>query len=484
VETVGSALGYAHRQGVLHRDIKPSNVLISKDNVMYLADFGLARIAQDGESTLSADSIMGTPQYISPEQAMGKKDLDGKTDIYSFGVMLYEMVVGQVPFNADTPFSIIHDHIYTPLPLPQVVNPKVPEPVQRVLLKALAKNHLDRYETVEELIAAFKIAWHEAGMPMRGADITMAPNAVKAGNLTAATRAHSVKQAEVVNPPKSPKKKRSAWMWVAVGLVIVMCLVVGLFALRNTFPNFLRRLAANNRAQVTQVPLGQAQPLPPGNLPTPTSIPVEQLTPEIEAAYKQVGENPSDPDAHLQLSLALFDAKFELAAVEELGRAADLAGRDEDFYVNAAHEYESREAWHLAASMYLRLMPIYTEKNQPIPEEIKDGFREAAYKGAERRDMPLLVPFDQINILHADFASVVRGRYALYNGALADAEASLASAERASAFLPEVHLLKAEIAIKKGNINDARDILLALGGDPKASEWILSMSEELLKSIQ
>src|SRR5574340_565236 len=84
VDSVGSALHYAHQQGILHRDIKPSNVLIAPDGTMYLADFGLARIAQAGESTLSSDSIMGTPQYISPEQAMGEKNLAEGTDIYSF----------------------------------------------------------------------------------------------------------------------------------------------------------------------------------------------------------------------------------------------------------------------------------------------------------------------------------------------------------------------------------------------------------------
>ncbi len=151
VETVGSALAYAHKQGILHRDIKPSNVLVANDGQLYLADFGLARIAQSGESTLSSDMIMGTPQYISPEQAVGKRDLDEGTDIYSFGVMMYEMVVGQVPFNADTPFSIIHDHIYSPLPLPRLVNPKVPESVERVLLKALAKERADRYPDIDSV---------------------------------------------------------------------------------------------------------------------------------------------------------------------------------------------------------------------------------------------------------------------------------------------------------------------------------------------
>ncbi|HEY6074798.1 MAG TPA: serine/threonine-protein kinase, partial [Anaerolineales bacterium] len=91
VSSMGAALSYAHRQGILHLDIKPSNVLIEADGSMYLADFGLAHIVQDAERTLPSDWVMGTPQYISPEQAMGIAALDAGTDIYSFGVMLYEM---------------------------------------------------------------------------------------------------------------------------------------------------------------------------------------------------------------------------------------------------------------------------------------------------------------------------------------------------------------------------------------------------------
>ncbi|HEX8990558.1 MAG TPA: serine/threonine-protein kinase, partial [Anaerolineales bacterium] len=189
VDSVGSALAYAHRQGILHRDIKPSNVLIGPDGEMWLADFGLARIAQAPESTLSSDMIMGTPQYISPEQAMGDKKLDEGTDIYSFGVMLYEMVVGQVPFNADTPFSIIHDHIYSPLPMPRVINPRVPEQVERVLLKALAKDRADRYANVDALVQAFESAWTEAGVPMQGTAITMRPSLLKPAAATIAPKA-------------------------------------------------------------------------------------------------------------------------------------------------------------------------------------------------------------------------------------------------------------------------------------------------------
>lgn len=158
VSAVADALDYAHSQDVLHRDVKPSNIILDKNGVPYLTDFGLARIASRGESTLSQDMMVGTPQYISPEQAQGNQALDSGTDIYSLGVVLYELVVGRVPFNADTPYAIIHDHIYKPLPVPTIVNPAVPDAVERVLLKSLAKRREDRFKTAGDLAKAFKAA--------------------------------------------------------------------------------------------------------------------------------------------------------------------------------------------------------------------------------------------------------------------------------------------------------------------------------------
>lgn len=158
LSAVASALDYAHQNDVLHRDVKPSNVVLDKNHVPYLTDFGLARIASTGESTLSQDMMLGTPQYISPEQAQGNQVLDAGTDIYSLGVVLYELVVGRVPFSADTPYAIIHDHIYKPLPMPSIVNPSVPIQVEQVLLKALAKNREDRYLSAGALAEAFDAA--------------------------------------------------------------------------------------------------------------------------------------------------------------------------------------------------------------------------------------------------------------------------------------------------------------------------------------
>jgi serine/threonine-protein kinase len=165
VEAVGAALAFAHGQGALHRDVKPSNVMLARDGTIFLTDFGLARIAQAGESTLSTDTLLGTPSYMSPEQARGVKDLDAGTDIYSFGIVLYELVVGEVPFSGDTPYAIVHDHIFTALPRPRELNPKVPESVEAVLIKALAKDRSDRYGSVNEMVAALWRAVSGQGAP-------------------------------------------------------------------------------------------------------------------------------------------------------------------------------------------------------------------------------------------------------------------------------------------------------------------------------
>lgn len=154
---VTDALSYAHSQGVLHRDIKPSNILLSNDGHIYLTDFGLARTTQPGSSTLSRDMLIGTPQYISPEQAKSES-VDERSDIYSLGVVLFEMLTGRVPFSADTPYSVIHDHIYSPLPMPSSINPKLSPEIERVVLKALAKDPDARYRDARDLFQALELA--------------------------------------------------------------------------------------------------------------------------------------------------------------------------------------------------------------------------------------------------------------------------------------------------------------------------------------
>jgi serine/threonine protein kinase len=149
IRQVASALDYAHKNKVIHRDLKPSNILIDKQGDAYLSDFGIAKLTE-AKSQITGASIVGTPAYLSPEQGHGK-EIDGRSDVYSLGVILFEMLTGKVPYDGPTPLSIALKHVNEPVPLPRSINPDVPEAVESVILKALAKAPEDRYQTAGEM---------------------------------------------------------------------------------------------------------------------------------------------------------------------------------------------------------------------------------------------------------------------------------------------------------------------------------------------
>jgi serine/threonine protein kinase len=154
---IGDALDYAHQQGIIHRDVKPANVLLDRGKWALLSDFGLAKIAAASVQLTRTGVGLGTPAYMSPEQAQGKP-VDAQSDIYSLGIMLFEMLTGQVPFDADTPLAVLIKHLTAPLPLPRKMNPDIPEPVERIILKAVAKAPEDRFQRVSEMVEALRQA--------------------------------------------------------------------------------------------------------------------------------------------------------------------------------------------------------------------------------------------------------------------------------------------------------------------------------------
>ena len=500
VDAVGSALAYAHQQGILHRDIKPSNVLVATDGQMYLADVGLARIAQAGESTLSSDSIMGTPQYISPEQAMGKKDLDAGTDIYSFGVMLYEMVVGQVPFSADTPFSIIHDHIYSPLPLPRTVNPNVPETVERVLLKALAKDRLDRYEDVTTMVEAFKDAWEEAGIPMQGTMVRLALKKEKTASgaksqpqpepTKMAAKSESTKVAEkagIAEPAPAAKKKRSPVLWISAGAVIILCLAFGLYARNNRL--FARWINASNPPKPTATVMAVAptpKPPEPGPLPTFTpAAPAEpDLPPNVQEARQRANDNPNDLDLQLDLALAYWSANRSALAYETLAKIITLAGPDnEPFYVKAGDKFAAQEkGWLPAAAMYFQAVKTYG-LNGNVPENVQNAFHEAYYKGADRPETPIILPFDKVGQVDQPIALIAQSRNAFYGGKLDEAQVLLNSVKRLKPNLYEAFLLEAEYFAATGENAKAGLLTQSLTSDLSVPQWIRIYAEEIRKRL-
>lgn len=148
---VMSALDKVHEAGIVHRDIKPGNVMVDEDGRAILMDFGLARQAQD--APLTADhTVLGTPNYMSPEQAEGKK-LDARADIYSLGIVIYEMLAGAPPFHGKTSFEILRQHIESSVPAPSELHPDIPEAFDLVVARAVAKSPDDRYGDVRQMAA-------------------------------------------------------------------------------------------------------------------------------------------------------------------------------------------------------------------------------------------------------------------------------------------------------------------------------------------
>ena len=339
-DSVGGALAYAHEQGVLHRDIKPSNVLLCTDGSIYLADFGLARIAQAGASTLSKDVMMGTPQYISPEQAQGVRELDEGTDIYSMGVVLYEMVVGRVPFNADTPFSIIHDHIYTALPLPTKVNPRVPKNVERLLLKALSKDRESRFESVEQLIQAFRVAVLDgegAVIPGMDADETKV-----AGQ---EFYPHAAEGREGISPSVGGSlvktRPRRRWPWVLAGIALTLLCLVALSIIAGN-----REIDPVESLQ-DQAPTGKVLDQPPADqaldaLPSLEGVRDPQVHFERAKRLEEIDRPILASQSYFKAGELFLEGKRYPEAVESLLKYIELGGvvtgrseRAESFFVEA-----------------------------------------------------------------------------------------------------------------------------------------------------
>jgi serine/threonine protein kinase/Tol biopolymer transport system component len=156
VRQVADALDYAHHAGIVHRDIKPANVMLGPDGHVTLMDFGLVRAIEGSKLTLSG-VVVGTPEYMAPEQALGDA-VDGRTDIYSLGVVVYRLLTGRMPFVRSTPMATAYAHAHDPPPSPRVLRPDLPRSIEAVVIKALAKQPGDRYQSGAQLAADFDLA--------------------------------------------------------------------------------------------------------------------------------------------------------------------------------------------------------------------------------------------------------------------------------------------------------------------------------------
>lgn len=151
IDRVASGLDEAHRKSIIHRDIKPANILFDAKDEAFLSDFGIAKSTEAAAGLTADNTFIGTVEYMSPEQIQGSKDLDGRTDVYSLGIVLFYMLTGKLPFKKDTMVSTIMAHLTEPVPSVQTTLPQSRLPWDEILNKALAKDYADRYQTAGEM---------------------------------------------------------------------------------------------------------------------------------------------------------------------------------------------------------------------------------------------------------------------------------------------------------------------------------------------
>ncbi len=455
---ISSALAYAHQEGVLHRDVKPSNVLMEKNGGIFLADFGLARIAETSQTTLSGQMMMGTPHYISPEQAKGLGDLDSGTDIYSLGVMMYELLVGDVPFQADTPFSVIHDHIYSPLPLPCDINPDLNEEIQKALLKALAKKREDRYANVSEMMSVFLKAFDTLikERPSAGEAPTLTLRADKTrtvveeiGQTQGPIETKIIEKTALDLKPK--KKGIPGWIWwMAMPAFVLICLAS--MVIRNA-----------------------------RELPGPDLITKETLTQEagfqnssgnqeIQSLLGQIREQPEDPFLRYTIGVAYLEANRPQLAREAFQKAYQLAENNPQIIFDLGVGLTEINIWTYAAYSFLKVEKL----GSPIPDdELQEKISEALYFAAfEEYSLEVLSRNDEID-LDPGQLRLIESRKALLNGRADVAERLVNQVMDEQPELLEAYLLKSDILFAQERFEEARDQLLELEQKDNLPSWII-----------
>lgn len=271
ITQIGNALSAAHARGMIHRDIKPSNVLIDGHGNCLLTDFGLARMAAESSTKItSSGAVMGTPAYMSPEQGAGS-EIDHRSDIYSLGIILYEMVTGRVPYTAETPIAIVFKHIQDPLPSARKLNPDMPESVEMVLLKSLAKNPNDRYQTVDDFVQALQKAIPDSPLDDK---VTIQPE----------------KQPQPIPPKK--EQTQNKWIPLAVAFMAI-CVLLALGGLwlggRFVRQKLVARRDRIATISVTDTPVEKISPTSTNIPNTPVPIPTSTI-PALENPLQSLND--------------------------------------------------------------------------------------------------------------------------------------------------------------------------------------------------
>ena len=299
---LGDALDYAHSQGLIHRDVKPSNVLIDNRGNCLLTDFGIAKMVGGTKHFTQTGGIVGTPHYMSPEQG-GGDPLTVQSDIYSLGVLLYEMATGRVPFDAETPMAVVIKHMTDPLPPPSKINPDVSPALESVILKSMAKRPDERYASASDMVRAVRIAIPESEVVHEPSQVGTVPTEDLAQAEAAAMAGpEAVPEVQPEERPSQTITVRRAAPWVVgagafaiLGLCAVSVVVIVNLASSASSAVATESAIATAPGQIATAPLATVPP-PTTALPNLTMSPTTGDEPQQETRLKTAFRESSPAD--------------------------------------------------------------------------------------------------------------------------------------------------------------------------------------------
>jgi serine/threonine protein kinase len=520
---IADALTYAHMEGILHRDVKPSNIMLAKDGTVYLTDFGLARVEKVGQSTLSADVVLGTPHYLSPEQAKGSKDIDGRADVYSFGVVLYELFVGRVPFNADSYYSILNDHINTPLPEPFDVNPEIPKDISDVITKAMSKKPHRRYDNALQAMQDIRMAIAQSRLSRLSnerasiADISLARirkeleetealgDNSKIQTITNATpvldakpvgqtNTQTVTKATLVTDDTNRYKK----LWLYGGLATFMFATLGCVALLIGSLSNLSRLQTYIAENAPEDGFGvfiegrSSSDFPELALLTFTNFNVAQAQ-DLIANNRDASESDLN---YLYLANAYWRVEDNQQAYQAVADGYKQIAIDNTerllSYIYSASTLANRNNDPNAEATYLLLFAYGLEETTDITADDRAELGEMLYDLAEvvsaqnrtneiTISTGLLSRPELVRIIQSDFAIFFEARVAILNQRVVLATRALNRISEENQNSPEIALLRAEIELTQDNVDQALQILTSLVEDTSIPEWIQERANEFIE---
>lgn len=267
LQRIASALDYAHSRGIIHRDLKPGNILFDNQQNAYLGDFGIAKLAQ-ATTTFTGSAIIGTPAYMSPEQVHGDKEIDGRSDIYTLGVILFEMLTGEMPYRAKTPAQLLMAHVLQPVPRILETKADLPLSCDMLIRQAMAKNRDERFSTARQMAEALALLAegtvgavtsptqenpHDSGETIVTPVTWPPPSATTLAPMTPpiSTSMPIGTASEGLFPFASSQKSRT-WLYGGIGLVVLAAIVVGvIFMFRDGMGNSVQEDATLQALVVT-----------------------------------------------------------------------------------------------------------------------------------------------------------------------------------------------------------------------------------------